>query len=119
MTRRLVNLCHEWKDPPMVMAWSEIRCLAARISAGPTVAAFGGTAVRSPLAPKQPCREFCAMVKGLRVQRRVLRVGHFCVVCVCMLHLFFIYAARPWIFFLQRDLVAQIFFHQLIAFRQH
>ena len=40
------------------------------------VAAFGGTAVRSPLAPKQPCKEFCAMVKGLSVQMRGPNVFH-------------------------------------------
>ena len=34
------------------------------------VAAFGGTAVRSPLLPKQQCSEFCAIVSGCSVHTR-------------------------------------------------
>src|SRR5215471_8717127 len=69
-TSRVVNRCQETADPPTVIACKSIRCLAPITSAGPMVAALGGTAHKSPLAPKLPCIEFCAMVNGLRVQTR-------------------------------------------------
>ena len=65
-----MSRCQEANEPSTVMPCIWIRCFAAITSAGPIVAALGGTAVRSPLMPKQPCSEFCAIVNGLSVHTR-------------------------------------------------
>ena len=53
-----------------------MRYLEPMTSAGPIVAARGGTAARSPLIPKLPWSEFCAKVNGLSVTIRELHCFH-------------------------------------------
>ena len=67
---RVISRCQLVCVPCTVSACVSMRFLAPTTSAGPIVAAFGGTADRSPLIPKLPCNEFCASVNGDSVQIR-------------------------------------------------
>ena len=52
--RRVMNRCHVTSVPLVVNECMSNRYFDPITSAGPIVAAFGGTAPRSPLLPKNP-----------------------------------------------------------------
>ena len=56
--------CQLEKVPRVVIPCISTRRLARTTSSGPIVAAFGGTEATSPEAPKDPWREFWAIVSG-------------------------------------------------------
>src|SRR2546423_12748418 len=67
---RVISRCQLVCVPCTFSACVSIRFFDPTTSAGPIVAAFGGTALKSPAMPNDPCSEFCAKVNGDSVQIR-------------------------------------------------